>query len=61
MSENKNFFWIVCIITAIGAIYWSAMSMLQNSKPMFIAFLIINIVVLVIDVVCLVIDKKNKR
>ena len=61
MSENKNFFWIVCIITAIGAIYWSAMSMLQNSKPMFIVFLIINIVVLVIDVVCLVIDKKNKR
>ena len=60
MSENKNFLWIVCIITAIGAIYWSSMSMLQNSKPMFIAFLIINIVVLVIDVVCLVIDKKNK-
>ena len=61
MSENKNFFWIVCIITAIGAIYWSAMSMLQNSKPMFIAFLIINIVVLVIDVVFLMIDKKKKH
>ena len=61
MSENKNFFWIVCIITAIGAIYWSVMSMLQNSKPTSIAFLIINIVVLIIDIVCLVIDKKKKR
>ena len=61
MSENKNFFWIVCMITAIGAIYWSAMSLLQNSKPIFIAFLIVNIVVLIIDIVCLIIDKKKKR
>lgn len=61
MSENKNFFWIVCIITAIGAIYWSAISLLQNSKPIFIAFLIVNIVVLIIDIVCLVIDKKKKH
>ena len=61
MGENKNFFWIVCIITAICAIYWSAISMLQQSKPIFTVFLIVNIVMLIVDVVCFIIDKKKKR
>lgn len=61
MSENRNFFWIICFVTTIGAIYWSAMSLLQQSKPVFTAFLIVNIVVLIIDIVCLVIDKKKKH
>ena len=52
MGENKNFFWIVCIITAIGAIYWSAISMLQQSKTIFTVFLIVNIVVLIVDIIC---------
>ena len=59
MSDNKNFFWIVCILTAIGSIYWSVMSLLQNSKPIFMAFLIINIVVLIVDIVCFIVDKKK--
>ena len=61
MSENSNFFWIICIVTAVGAIYWSAMSLLQQSKPIFIAFLIVNIAVLIINIVCLMIDKKKKH
>lgn len=61
MGENKNFFWIVCIITAIGAIYWSAISMLQQSDPIFTVFLTVNIVVLAVDVICFMIDKKKKQ
>lgn len=61
MGENKNFFWIVCIITAIGAIYWSAISMLQQSNTIFTIFLIVNIVVLIVDIICFLIDKKKKR
>ena len=61
MGENKNFFWIVCIITAIGAIYWSAISMLRQPKPIFTVFLIVNIVVFIVDVVCFIIDKKKKH
>ena len=61
MSKNKNFFWIICIVTAVGAIYWSAMSLLQQSRPIFIAFLIVNIAVLIINIVCLIIDKKTKH
>ena len=59
MRDNRNFFWIVCILTAIGSIYWSVMSLLQNSKPIFMAFLIINIVVLIVDIVCFIVDKKK--
>ena len=61
MGENKKFFWIVCIITAVGAIYWSAISMLQQSKTIFTVFLIVNIVVLIVDIICFIIDKKKKR
>ena len=61
MGENKNFFWVVCIITAIGSIYWSAISMLQQFKTIFTVFLIVNIVVLIVDIICFIIDKKKKR
>ena len=61
MGENKNFFWIVCIVTVLGAIYWSAVSMLQQSKTIFTVFLIVNIVVLIVDLICFIIDKKQKH
>ena len=35
--------------------------MLQQSKTIFTAFLIVNIVVLVVDIICFIIDKKKKR
>ena len=56
---NRNFFWIICIVTVIGAIYWSVISVLQQPRPLFIAFLAINIVSLIVNMVCWVIDTKN--
>lgn len=60
-KNNNNFFWIVCLATVIGAIYWSVMSMLQQPKTLFVIFLIINIISLVINTVCLVIDKRKNN
>ena len=61
MGENKNFFWIVCIMTAIVAICWSAMSMLQQSKPVFTVFLVVNILALIINIICFIIDRKKRN
>ena len=61
MGKNNNFFWIVCFITVIGAIYWSAMSMLQQPKNLFTIFLIVNIISLITNIICFVIDKKKKK
>ena len=61
MEKNNNFFWIICFMTVIGAIYWSAMSMLQQPTILFTVFLIINIVSLITNIICFVIDKKKKK
>ena len=58
-QDNRNFFWIVCIVTVIGAIYWSVISVLQQPRPLFIVFLAINIVSLIVNIVCWVIDSKK--
>ena len=58
-QDNRNFFWIICIVTVIGAIYWSVISVLQQLRPLFIAFLAINIVSLIVNIVCWVIDSKK--
>ena len=58
-QDNRNFFWIICIVTVIGAIYWSVISVLQQPRPLFIAFLAINIVSLVVNIVCWFIDSKK--
>ena len=59
--DNGKFFWIICFVTVIGAIFWSVMSVLQQSRPLFIAFLAINIVSLVVNIVCWVIDSKKRN
>lgn len=58
-QDNRKIFWIVCIVTVIGAIYWSLVSVLQQPRPSFITFLAINIVSLVVNIVCWVIDSKK--
>ena len=58
-QDNRNFFWIICIVTVIGAIFWSVISVLQQPRPLFITFLAINIVSLVVNIVCWVIDSKK--
>ena len=58
-QDNRNFFWIICIVTVIGAIYWSVISVLQQPGPLFIAFFAINIVSLIVNIVCWVIDSKK--
>ena len=58
-QDNRNFFWIICIVTVIGAIYWSVISVLKQPRPLFIAFLAINIVSLIVNIVCWVIDSKK--
>ena len=61
MEKNNNFFWIVCFVTVIGAIYWSVISMLQQPKTLFVVFLILNIVALITNIICFTIDKKNSQ
>ena len=62
MKENMTFFWIVCIITSLGALFWSVSSLLQQPAPLFIAFLVINIISLITNIVCWIMDtKKNKK
>ena len=58
-QDNRNFFWIICIVTVLGAIYWSVISVLQQPRSLFIAFLAINIVSLIVNIVCWVIDSKK--
>ena len=60
-QDNRKFFWIICIVTVIGAIYWSVISVLQQPRPLFIAFLAINIVSLIVNIVCWVIDSKKRN
>lgn len=61
-QKTGAFFWIVCLITSFGAIVWSATSLLQQISPLFIAFLIINVISLITNVICWVIDiKKTKK
>ena len=55
-QDNNKLVWIACFMTVIGALFWSAMFVIQQPRPLFIAFLIINIVVLMIDVACLIVD-----
>ena len=57
--ENRRFFFIVCLVTVIGAIVWSAVSLLQEPRPLFIAFLAINVASLAVNTVCFAIDIKN--
>ena len=62
MKENMTFFWIVCVITSLGALFWSATSLLQQISPLYVAFLIINVVALATNVVCWLMDvKKSKK
>ena len=61
MEKNNNFFWIVSFITVIGAIYWSVMSMLQQSKTLFVVFLILNIVALITNIICFTVDRKKSQ
>ncbi len=62
-QDNRKFFWIVCIVTVIGAIYWSAMSIIQQPRLLFVAFLAVNIISLVVNIICWIIDykKANKQ
>ena len=58
-QDNRIFFWIICIITVMGSIYWSVISIMQQPRPLFVAFLAINIVSLIVNIVCWVIDSKK--
>lgn len=62
MQENRSFFWIICLITSLGAIFWSATSLMQQATPLFIAFLVINVISLITNAFCWIIDvKKSKK
>ncbi len=61
-QKTGAFFWIICVITSLGAIMWSATSIMQQPTPLYIAFLVINVICLAVNVVCWIIDaKKNKK
>ena len=61
-QKTGSFFWIVCLITSLGAIFWSATSLMQQVTPLFIAFLVINVISLITNAVCWIIDvKKSKK
>ena len=59
--DNRRFFWIICFVTVIGAIFWSVISALQQPRPLYITFLAINIISLVVNIVCWVIDSKKRN
>ena len=62
MKENSSFFWIVCIITSLGGIVWSATSLMQQTTPLFVVFLVINVIALITNAVCWILDvKKSKK
>ena len=60
-QKTGAFFWIVCLITSFGAIVWSVTSLLQHISPLFIAFLIINVIALITNAVCWIIDIKKAK
>ena len=61
-QKSGAFFWIVCLITSLGAIVWSVTSLMQQTTPLFIAFLAINVISLITNAVCWIIDvKKSKK
>ena len=61
-QDDRKFFWIICMVTVIGAVYWSVMSVIQQPSPLFVAFLAINIVSLIVNIICWIIDiKKTKK
>ena len=61
-QENNDFFWIICFGTVIGAICQSIISVIHQPKPIYTAFLVINIASLVVNIVCFVYDlHKNKK
>ena len=52
----------MCLITSLGAIVWSVTSLMQQTTPLFIAFLAINVISLITNAVCWIIDvKKSKK
>ena len=60
-QENNKFFWIICFFTVIGAIFWSFMYVMQQLRPLFVTFLLINIVSLIVITICFIADiRKNK-
>lgn len=62
MKQNNTFFWIVCVITSLGAIGWSVSSVMQQPSPLFIAFSAINVISLAVNITCWIIDvKKTKK
>ena len=61
MQENRSFFWIVCLITSLGAIFWSVTSLMQQTTPLFVAFLVINVISLITNAVCCIIDVKKPK
>jgi len=60
-QENKRIFWIFSFVTVVGAIFWSVMLVMQQPYPLFITFLLANIVALIVNVICLVIDIKKSK
>lgn len=60
-KQNNHFFWIVCFVTVVGAIFWSLTSLLQTPSPLYIAFSVINGVALATNLVCFILDRKNRK
>ncbi|MBE6597713.1 MAG: hypothetical protein E7641_08620 [Ruminococcaceae bacterium] len=59
--DNRKFFWIICIVTTLVGIYWSAISLMQRFAPLFIAFLAINVLCFIIVLICRIVDKKKTK
>ncbi|MBQ7378998.1 MAG: hypothetical protein IJW70_04870 [Clostridia bacterium] len=61
MKENMTFFWIVCLITSLGATFWSVTSLMQQTSPLIIVFLAVNVLSLITNIVCWIIDVKKAK
>lgn len=61
MNKERKMYWLIFLVTIIVGIYWSLMFVLQQPQPLFIAFLVINIISLITTIICFVFDIKRLK
>ncbi len=55
-KKTKAFFWVVCLLAVISALYWSVASYIGRAMPLYLAFTVVNFVSLITVCTCFIID-----
>ena len=59
-KENLMLFWAMIFLTPIVATVWSVMFLLTAPRPLFVVFLILNILVLITNITCFFLSRRKK-